>query len=468
MVRLITRHTLLAVLVVALVLRLGILVALYPSLFAFERTGAIHGSGAYDLYAANLLASGVYGKDAPGVADAHLPPLVSYVVAAVYATLGRSGFAVALVNIAFDLISISALYVLCKRLLPNANPWLAPLVGLMYACYPYLIFQNLTLIDTPLYMALLYSWLLTFVLLRERPRFDRTALLLAIASGVLLGLIALTRTNAVMLAPLLAIWFLFRRSLWQTTLRLAVVALVSAFVITPWTIRNFEVFGTFVPIALNGGENLYQGNNALTVPIFRAGYDVQWVPAPDDVTTTVRIDRNDQLADAAWRYLRENPQAIPELMWTKFLIHWSIPVAPLRNPTTGEMSALVEMGDTQINLDSGGNIVSGDLPEGDPVNVYSSSLFDVVGRGVHIAYFGGLFALALAGCVLLRGRWRDVSLIWIVQFATTVIYVLFHPATRYRVPTDPLLFVLSAWALIALVVWWQQRARSPSAQEQPA
>lgn len=468
MIRLISRHKLLAVLTVALVLRMGILIALYPSLFAFERTGAIHGSGAYDLYALNLLASGVYGKDAPGVPDAHLPPLISYVVAGIYATLGRSGFAVGVVNIAFDLMSIIALYHICRRLLPGASPWFAPLAGLMYACYPYLIFQNLTLIDTPLFMALLYPWLLTLILLRERAPLDRATLLIALASGLLLGLIALTRTNAVLLAPLLAIWFLFRRSLWQTTARLAIVALVSALIITPWTIRNFDVFGEFVPIALNGGENLYQGNNPLTVPIFRAGYDVQWVPAPEDVTSTVRIERNDQLADAAWEYLRENPQVIPDLMWTKFLVHWSIPVAPARNPTTGEMSALIEMGETQITVDEQGNLLTDDLPEGDPVNIYSSSLFDVVGRGVHVLYFGGLFLLALAGCVMLLRHWREVSLIWIVQFATSVIYVLFHPATRYRVPTDPLLFIFSAWALIALYVWWHERVRSPSARVQPA
>jgi hypothetical protein len=126
------------------------------------------------------------------------------------------------------------------------------------------------------------------------------------------------------------------------------------------------------------------------------------------------------------------------------------------------------MGETRIDVDEQGNLITGYLPEGDPVNVYSSSLFDVVGRGVHIAYYGGLFLLALVGCVLLRRHWREVSLIWSVQFATTFIYVLFHPATRYRVPTDPLLFIFSAWTLIALYVWWRSRVRSPSAQVQPA
>jgi len=32
----------------------------------------------------------------------------------------------------------------------------------------------------------------------------------------------------------------------------------------------------------------------------------------------------------------------------------------------------------------------------------------------------------------------------------TIMYVLFHPSTRYRVPTDPLLFIFSAYALILI------------------
>lgn len=463
MTRLITRHRLFVVLTVALVLRIGILIALYPSLFAFERTGAIHGSGAYDLYALNLLASGVYGKDAPGVPDAHLPPLISYVVAGIYATLGRSGFAVGVVNIVFDLISITTLYHLCKRLLPGANPWLAPLVGLMVACYPYLIFQNLTLIDTPLFMALFYSWLLTLVLLRQRSSLDKATVGIALASGVLLGLMALVRTNMVLLAPTLAIWFLFRRSLRQTVARLAIVALVSALTISPWIVRNYAVYGQFVPVAMNGGENLYQGNNPQTVPVFRAGYDVQWIAPPADLPPAqgMTLERNAALAEAAWSYLGSNPQAIPELIWTKLLVHWSIPITPARNPVAGELPRFDYQGNAISSTDEDGNLEIGGLPPGDPVDVYSSSLFDIVGRTVHLVYFGALFLLSLLGMWLTRAEWRDVSLIWIVQIATTIIYVMFHPSTRYRVPTDPLLFIFAASALIALVLWQRSGARQP-------
>jgi hypothetical protein len=62
-------------------------------------------------------------------------------------------------------------------------------------------------------------------------------------------------------------------------------------------------------------------------------------------------------------------------------------------------------------------------------------------------------------------HWREVSLIWFVQIGMMVVYVLFHPSTRYRVPTDPLLFALSAYAL--LWVWLRFRRGTNPSVERP-
>ena len=77
-----------------------------------------------------------------------------------------------------------------------------------------------------------------------------------------------------------------------------------------------------------------------------------------------------------------------------------------------------------------------------------------MGRALHRVYFGGLFALSLLGMAVTAREWRQVSLLWFVQISMTIIYMAFHPSTRYRAPTDPLLFLFSAAALWWL---WQQR-----------
>jgi hypothetical protein len=76
-----------------------------------------------------------------------------------------------------------------------------------------------------------------------------------------------------------------------------------------------------------------------------------------------------------------------------------------------------------------------------------------------------LFLLALAGMVVSLSQWREVSLLWLIQTGMTVAYVLFHPSTRYRAPTDPLLFTFSAYLLI--VLWAQLRRKRFIAQTSP-
>ena len=116
------KHKLMTVVLIAIIARAGVLVA-FPQHFAFsEPGGVIHGSAAYDEYALNLLATGVYGREA-GLPDAGLPPLYSYLLAAVYGIFGRHYLAVAALHMYFfDVISIALLIDICRRLFPRRTP----------------------------------------------------------------------------------------------------------------------------------------------------------------------------------------------------------------------------------------------------------------------------------------------------------------------------------------------------------
>jgi len=448
-------HKLTIIIVLCIAVRLAMLILL-PSVFAFDQTGAIHGSQAYDDYAQNLLATGVYGRT-PGIADAAIPPLYSYALAVVYGVFGRGYMQVGLLHIALDVCSILMLYEIGKRLMPQGE-WVGALAGLFYAFYPYLIFQNLTLIDTPFFMFWLHAFVLLMVLLRERASLDRRTWLIAALGGLVLGLSMLSRPIMPPLALFAALWFLFRLNLKQTILRLLPVALISAAVLAPWIVRNYQVFGAFVPMTTTSGANFWQGNSEKTIPYFRAGYDVQWT-SPDNLQSTDLASRE---ADAerfalALQFLRENPDKIPELLWVKFLVHWSIDIAPRLNPSEGELPRLDYEGNVIPESGDEGELELGGLPPGDPVGEYSTPLFDQIGRTIHRFYYGGLFLLALVGIALTFRRWRDVSLLWFVQISMTLVYVFFHPSTRYRVPTDPMLFLFSAYTLVWIAAAYMQR-----------
>lgn len=451
----VANHKLAVVLLIAIAARLVIFFAV-PSVFRFEQNGAIHGSDAYDYYAQNLLQTGIYGRFI-GQPDAMIPPLYSYALAGVYAIFGRSGLSVAAFHIVLDCLSIACLYHIGKRLF-KSNEWIGTLASLFYALYPYLIFQNLTLIDTPFFMTLLYAFVLLMVLLRERPALDKGTWGLAVLAGVVLGLSMLTRSLLPLLAMLAAVWFLFRLSLRQTILRLLPVAVVGFVVMIPWIVRNYGIYKAFVPTALNFGDNFYQGNSEYTIPFFRAGYDVQWVPAPPiQATERLGLEASQERFQFGMQYLRNHPEQIPDLIWTKFLVYWSIDIAPRRNPVNGQVPRLDYQGNAIQETNAQGDLQLGELPPGDPVGEYSGSLFDQIGRPIHIVYWGGLLLLGIIGVVLTWKQWRDVSLLWFVQISMTVMYIIFHPSTRYRVPTDPLLFLFSAYALLWIWQKLQQR-----------
>lgn len=446
-------YKLAVVIVVCIVVRAAVLLV-FDEIFAFDQTGAVHGSDAYDAYAQNLLSTGIYGRT-PGVPDASIPPLYSYVLAGVYELFGRGYIQVGLFHTLIDVACIVMIYHISKRLLPQGE-WVGTLAGLFYAVYPYLVFQNLTLIDTPLFMFWLHAFVLLMVLLRERPTLNRGTWLIAALGGLVLGLSMLTRPIMPPLAILVAIWFLFRLNLRQTVLRLLPVALIGGAVLVPWIVRNYGVYNGFVPMTTTSGANFWQGNSEYTVRYFRAGYDVQWTAPTLETEDLYSREADAERFALALQFWRDNPDKIPELLWVKFLVYWSIDITPRLNPVEGKLPPLNYDG-TPIMEEDGNDFALGGLPPGDPVGAYSTPTFDA-GRMIHRYYFGVLFVLALVGVVVSARYWREVSLLWFVQISMTLVYVAFHPSTRYRVPTDPLLFVFSAYTVVWMWAWWRERA----------
>jgi hypothetical protein len=212
-----------------------------------------------------------------------------------------------------------------------------------------------------------------------------------------------------------------------------------------------QVMGTFVNIGTHAGMNFWFGNSQYTIPFFKAGYHTQWaVPEPPPTElNSVQMDR--YLMQLGFKFLREHPQQIPELTWVKMVAYWGPFIFPTRNPVTGSGPIENYQGIVNATVDESGQLFIDGVPEQDALNAYAEPLFDRIGRLVHFVYYGGLLILALFGTLLARGEWSRISLIWYVQLVMTAAYVLMSgPTTRYRVPTDPLLFLLSAYAVLQL------------------
>ena len=84
----------------------------------------------------------------------------------------------------------------------------------------------------------------------------------ALICGASTGLCMLTRENGLLLLVSAgAVVLIFRSHRLRTWLGYGLIVVTAFAVVAPWTLRNYERFGVFVPVASIMGEDLNEGNN---------------------------------------------------------------------------------------------------------------------------------------------------------------------------------------------------------------
>jgi 4-amino-4-deoxy-L-arabinose transferase-like glycosyltransferase len=157
-------------------------------------------------------------------------------------------------------------------------------------------------------------------------------------AGLALGWATLTRPAALLLLPMLLIVFAWNDwrngprtpSAWlPSVIRYSLFALCFLGVILPWTWRNYEVHGKWIPVATNGGTTFWGGNNDLVLHERKhLGY---WVPStelPDRVqidaaASEVEADEIEWRLGKAW--VRGHLAWMPLLELYKFARLWWLP-----------------------------------------------------------------------------------------------------------------------------------------------
>lgn len=158
-----------------------------------------------------------------------------------------------------------------------------------YALFPDSIFWSAQLASEPLFVALALGG--TLCVLHEPPRWSKVVL-----AGLLFGCavsvrpVGMTLPFVVLLARVLQDR---RHSSWGARLReFCVLCVLMALVVVPWTVRNYHVFGTLVPLSTSGGFNLVIGNNPVASGVFQRDYATfQMVPEPYRTPCATSFDK---------------------------------------------------------------------------------------------------------------------------------------------------------------------------------
>lgn len=182
------------------------------------------------------------------------PPLYPLFLAAVYRLFGHNAVAVVWVQFALGLATLVPAYRLGERLFGERAALAGVWIGV---CYPLRIFFEAEMLDPALFtfFFLYATWHLWRAVEEDAP-------LRMVLAGLLYGAAALTRPNILLALPFTAVGVaLASRGGWRRLPVLGVAgALGVGLAITPAAIHNWHAEGSFIPVATNGGVNLFLGN----------------------------------------------------------------------------------------------------------------------------------------------------------------------------------------------------------------
>jgi hypothetical protein len=359
------------------------------------------GDEGYDITATRLSEEGRYenprfaSDDGRPARDfmAYRPPAFPVVLAGTYELFGRSVLSVvALQAVLAALVAVGAVGIARSMVPPTA----ALLVGVGTALFPYNLVHNTSLIDTTLFSAALIGALYTATAQ------GRSLAWRAAACGACVGVCLLTRPVSVLVLVPILVWLLRGSGRRALLVPLAVVVLL----VGGWTVRNLAVLDGVVPVATNGGWNLWLGNNPDT-----AGYVL-------DGTT---LDDIEYAENHDWSQLQSMGEREEDRHFRREALSWIV-----SDPVAFARTCLVKAFVTLVPV----------LRPGD--TAAKAGTFFVAGAALYA------FAWARVRSALRRPEGR---LLAAVVAAAVVTNVLFLPYTRLVAPVFPLLFVLGAVGL---------------------
>jgi 4-amino-4-deoxy-L-arabinose transferase-like glycosyltransferase len=277
--------------------------------------------------------------------------------------------------------------------------------GLLAAIYPNVWLSDGLVMSESLAILLVSSFLLAALELLPRPQLP-----LALATGALTALAALTRSELLLLVPLIvaALWHQHGlRHVWKPA---AALVLSAAIVLLPWFAYNVSRFERTVVLTTNDGTTLYGANCDDVYSGWNMGaWSVFCVldAAPVEGDDSVRSAEQRRLAV---EYVRDNIERVPI-------------VVAARVARTLDLFGVRDM-------------VNGDVGEERPR----------AGVWAGVAMFWVLAPLAVLGLRRIRGTDRLVLLMPIVTVGVTA--VLFYGGHRLRSPAEPVLCVAAASFLV--------------------
>jgi Flp pilus assembly protein TadD len=394
------------------------------------------------------------------------PPGYPYFLAAIYKVCGTNPITIRLVQHFIGVVSGFLLFRFVNRWFDTSIALVS--AGLML-CTWFMIFYEGTLNAPVLLVPLIVLIIDQLSRLTVASKSGH-----ALLAGILIGLYALVRPEILAFLPVAALWILWVTQIgWKVkpigvkiahplTL-IAIFMMGAALMIAPAALRNYRVSGEAVLVSVNGGINLFFGNNGESKGTAASHTSVgAWTCF--DYPRLVRdmsakagkpltySDASEIFYHKAFTFIRDNPCQALTLTWRKLCLFWGPQEIAAENDIESEryQSSLLR------NLPSRFSVILGLSMTGLAMFLMSTYTTSRTAR---------LMSGSSASVSMHSNQQRQVvilMMLWVAVSSSTTI--LFFVSSRYRVPILPFLFVASGFALVNL---WRLLTTTPTVQWAP-
>lgn len=346
----------------------------------------------YDNTALNLISGKGFSSNGLTL-TADSAPLYPLFLAGIYKIWGHNLVVVRIIQAVIDTITCLLIYLLAIRVFARRK--LARLALLISVFYPSLVASTTFILTETLYTSLLTASVLCMVLSLSKESWFGY-----IFAGILLGIATLCRPTT-LLFPFFLIFGLTLTKSGKKVIGGMIICLMMVMTIAPWTVRNYIVFGRFLPVAIGAGGNLWLGSY---IP-WDADYRYQDLTDKKKIEKGLSaLDADDKLKEEAIKNIKEHPFVYMRLCFKKIWRFWFL------IPGRKEL-------------------------------LKNKMLLRVT---IHLIYLTVLFFFIL-GVWFLRKQ-KDVSVLPILFMILyfTLIHSLLFAIPRYRIPITPLVIVFAA------------------------
>jgi len=403
--------------------------------------------------ACSLAPPGTFGlapcEGGPPEPTARRMPLYPLALAGLYAALGvEQGLSLApVLQAGLMVLNVGMVIALARRFFRDGAALLAGVLTCFY--HPCLLLPT-ELLSENLYLPLLLGTLCLLTRKTSRPVASQ-----AIAFG-LLGMLILTRANAVLLVPVAAAWAWRQkagRRWWRGPLLTGCLILP----LIPWWARNAAAFDEPVLLSTNGGWNFWLGHNPdyAARPGLGPGTDYAIFDRLRAAgLTEPQADR--ELFRRGWAFCCEHPGEVVVNTARKARVLF---VTHTRPTWTFAGIALIAWGVWQRRRSAAAGLVAAG------VAVWLGQMASGYREGLGLTGLGFSFGLAglaaVAGLIVSARHLREQWLLIAVYAAQVVAGMLFIPLVRIRWGVDPIPLIYAAVGCTAL-------RKTPNLQQQEA